>query len=282
MRVRAVILAAALMLAPLGARAADLVVWWEEGFYPEEDEAVRGDDRRVRAEDRQDRSSSSFIPQDELPAKLQAALEAGRTARLRVRPATTDLLPAVGAGGPARRAVSGPRPAHRAVRHGRPGPRHAAQRAHRAQRGLYALPMGRYTQPRPRLEEPARAAPASRSPTSPRSGSRSGPSGATRFSRPSARRYSTGNTCTLAQAAEGEDAGEYEKRRRGQDEHPAEGRDDPAQHVIGDRGDTVAVEHSPQDECQGYRGGRAEDPGVDPGLPRLAAASLARRAVGRS
>ena len=41
MRVRAVLLAAALVLAPLGARAADLVVWWEEGFNPEEDQAVR-------------------------------------------------------------------------------------------------------------------------------------------------------------------------------------------------------------------------------------------------
>jgi hypothetical protein len=28
-------------LAPLGARAADLVVWWDEGYYAEEDEAVR-------------------------------------------------------------------------------------------------------------------------------------------------------------------------------------------------------------------------------------------------
>ena len=28
-------------MAPLGARAADLVVWWEKGFYPQEDEAVR-------------------------------------------------------------------------------------------------------------------------------------------------------------------------------------------------------------------------------------------------
>ncbi len=34
MRVRAVLLAAMLMLVPLGARAADLVVWWEEGFNP--------------------------------------------------------------------------------------------------------------------------------------------------------------------------------------------------------------------------------------------------------
>ena len=34
MRVRAILLAAALVLAPLGARAADLVVWWEEGLLP--------------------------------------------------------------------------------------------------------------------------------------------------------------------------------------------------------------------------------------------------------
>jgi multiple sugar transport system substrate-binding protein len=33
-------LATALVIAPLGAQAADLVVWWEEGFYPQADEAV--------------------------------------------------------------------------------------------------------------------------------------------------------------------------------------------------------------------------------------------------
>ena len=27
-------------MAPLGAQAADLVVWWEEGYYAQEDEAV--------------------------------------------------------------------------------------------------------------------------------------------------------------------------------------------------------------------------------------------------
>jgi ABC-type glycerol-3-phosphate transport system substrate-binding protein len=41
MRVRAVLLAAALALAPLDVRAADLVVWWEKGWNPEEDQAVR-------------------------------------------------------------------------------------------------------------------------------------------------------------------------------------------------------------------------------------------------
>jgi ABC-type glycerol-3-phosphate transport system substrate-binding protein len=38
---RAVILALALVLAPLGAKAADLVVWWEKGQAAEEDQAVR-------------------------------------------------------------------------------------------------------------------------------------------------------------------------------------------------------------------------------------------------
>ena len=32
MRAWTVVLAVALVLAPLGARAADLVVWWEQGF----------------------------------------------------------------------------------------------------------------------------------------------------------------------------------------------------------------------------------------------------------
>ena len=41
MRVRTILLAAALVLAPLGARAADLVVWWEDEFAPGENDAVR-------------------------------------------------------------------------------------------------------------------------------------------------------------------------------------------------------------------------------------------------
>ena len=40
MRARAVVLAIAILLAPLGAGAADLVVWWEKGYYGAEIEAV--------------------------------------------------------------------------------------------------------------------------------------------------------------------------------------------------------------------------------------------------
>jgi spermidine/putrescine-binding protein len=34
-------MAAALVVAPVGAEAADLVVWWEKGYYDQEDPAVR-------------------------------------------------------------------------------------------------------------------------------------------------------------------------------------------------------------------------------------------------
>ena len=37
---RTLVLAAALAIAPPGARAADLVVWWDKGYYAQEDEAV--------------------------------------------------------------------------------------------------------------------------------------------------------------------------------------------------------------------------------------------------
>jgi hypothetical protein len=40
MRAGAVVLAVAIVLASLGARAADLVVWWEKGHYAQADEAV--------------------------------------------------------------------------------------------------------------------------------------------------------------------------------------------------------------------------------------------------
>jgi hypothetical protein len=40
MRRQVIVLGATLLMSPLGARAADLVVWWEQGFYPQADEAV--------------------------------------------------------------------------------------------------------------------------------------------------------------------------------------------------------------------------------------------------
>jgi multiple sugar transport system substrate-binding protein len=76
MRGRAVVLAAAILTAPLGAQAADLVVWWDEGYYAEESEAIaeviaafeQGSGKQVEL---------VLYPQDELPYKIEAALAAG-------------------------------------------------------------------------------------------------------------------------------------------------------------------------------------------------------------
>ena len=77
MRARAVVLALALALAPLGARAADLVVWWEKGFYPKEDAAVR---EIVTAFEQETGKQVELVQpaQDEVFDKVQAALAAGR------------------------------------------------------------------------------------------------------------------------------------------------------------------------------------------------------------
>jgi multiple sugar transport system substrate-binding protein len=79
MRVRAVALAVALVLAPLGVRAADLVVWWEKGSYPEEDAAVR---ETVAAFERKTGKRVELVldTQERLSGALADALEAGRGA----------------------------------------------------------------------------------------------------------------------------------------------------------------------------------------------------------
>ena len=77
MRSRTVVLAAMLAIAPFGAGAADLVVWWEQGFYPQEDEALA----EVVAAFEQSSGKHVeliLIPQAELPPHIEAALEAGR------------------------------------------------------------------------------------------------------------------------------------------------------------------------------------------------------------
>src|SRR4029453_3840004 len=69
--------AVALVLAPLGAKAADLVVWWEKGFYPQEDEAVR---EIIAAFEQKTGKQIELVLQllEELPNHIQQALEAGR------------------------------------------------------------------------------------------------------------------------------------------------------------------------------------------------------------
>jgi multiple sugar transport system substrate-binding protein len=77
MRARAVVLAVAIVLAPLGARAADLVVWWEKGQAAEEDKAVR---EIVAAFEQQTGKQVELVlgVQEELVADLVATLKAGR------------------------------------------------------------------------------------------------------------------------------------------------------------------------------------------------------------
>jgi multiple sugar transport system substrate-binding protein len=76
MQIRILLVAVALVIAPFGAQAADLVVWWEKGYYSEEDEAVReiiaafehGTGAHVEL---------TLVDQGELPGKIAVALEGG-------------------------------------------------------------------------------------------------------------------------------------------------------------------------------------------------------------
>ena len=79
MRARAVVLALAIVLAPLGARAADLVVWWEKGFYAQEDEAVK---EIIAAFEQGSGKQVELVlhPQAGTWPQIKAALEAGPTA----------------------------------------------------------------------------------------------------------------------------------------------------------------------------------------------------------
>jgi multiple sugar transport system substrate-binding protein len=65
---------AALMIPPLSADAADLVVWWEQGFYPQEDEAVA----EIIAAFEQETGKNVELVQpayEEVPNRIQAALQ---------------------------------------------------------------------------------------------------------------------------------------------------------------------------------------------------------------
>jgi multiple sugar transport system substrate-binding protein len=76
MQMKAAVLATALLLAPFGARAADLVVWWDEGYYAQEDEAVREIIAAFEKETGK-RAELAFYPQAEVQERIDAALEAG-------------------------------------------------------------------------------------------------------------------------------------------------------------------------------------------------------------
>jgi multiple sugar transport system substrate-binding protein len=76
MRGRTAVLAAMLVMAPLGARAADLVVWWQDDFHPQENEAVA----EIIAAFEQETGKEVELVQPargEIIEKAQASLEAG-------------------------------------------------------------------------------------------------------------------------------------------------------------------------------------------------------------
>jgi multiple sugar transport system substrate-binding protein len=75
-RRQVIALAGTLILAPLGTNAADLVVWWEKGFYPQEDEAVA--EIVAAFEQETGKQVELVLPeQDELLHKAQDAIIAG-------------------------------------------------------------------------------------------------------------------------------------------------------------------------------------------------------------
>ena len=69
-------LAAAIILTPLGAKAADLVVWWDEGYHAEEHDPVR---EIVAAFEHKTGKQVELVfhPEAEHPEAIEAALEAG-------------------------------------------------------------------------------------------------------------------------------------------------------------------------------------------------------------
>jgi multiple sugar transport system substrate-binding protein len=77
MRARAVVLALAIVLAPPGGRAADLVVWWDKGQYAQEDEALR---EIIAAFEQKTRKQVelAFHSQEELPDKIVGTFATGR------------------------------------------------------------------------------------------------------------------------------------------------------------------------------------------------------------
>jgi multiple sugar transport system substrate-binding protein len=76
MRARAVVLAVAIGLAPLGARAADLVVWWERTPYAQGNEAVR---EIVAAFEQQTGKQVELVQleEGEVTEQVESALQAG-------------------------------------------------------------------------------------------------------------------------------------------------------------------------------------------------------------
>ena len=152
LRVRAVVLASALILAPFGAWGADLVVWWDKGFYPQEDEAVR---EIIAAFEQKTGKQVELVQvaQIEMFQKAQAALEAGQPPDFLFGATSERCGRPVGLQGPACRSRGRPRPGPGPVRRRHDRSVHPARRQHRPTQSLCASD-GPVFQPRPCLEQP--------------------------------------------------------------------------------------------------------------------------------
>ncbi len=145
----------ALVMAPLGAQAADLVVWWEEGFNPEEDAAVR----EIIAAFEQETGKQVELEQpsqNDIEAKVVAAVAAGQPPDFLFGYEYGLLLRPMGRGGPPRRPLGGDRAVRKPVRPD--ALRYATLLdATTGRRALYALPMAFATNTCPRLAQSPRA-----------------------------------------------------------------------------------------------------------------------------
>jgi ABC-type glycerol-3-phosphate transport system substrate-binding protein len=184
--VRAVSLAAVLILmAPFGAKSADLVVWWDQGAYAQEDEALK---EIVAAFEQKTgkRVELTLYSLDQLPDKIVAALESGRPPdfaygmwlntyipRWALEDRLVDLMDTVGSFS----SMFDPAQLNRAT----------LRDAKTGQRALYGLPIGQIMNHIHVWKSLLLQAGVSHSKTSPRSGMRSGRSGATGCSRRCAR-----------------------------------------------------------------------------------------------
>ncbi len=188
MRRNAVVLALVLGLAPFGAKGADLVVWWNQGFYPQADEAVR---EIVAAFEQETGKQVELVQptEDEIMKQAASALEAGappdflfgaRIETSAARWAYDDRLVDLGGVlGPVLDLFDADTIEVSTLLDGKTG-----------RRGLYALPMGRISNHvhvwNSLLERAGFTSPTSRA-----SGRRSGRSGAIACSRRYARRSAT-------------------------------------------------------------------------------------------
>ena len=141
MRGQAIVLAAALLLAPLGAQVADLVEWWQKGYYAKR---TRRSKKRSPPSSREAATGRDTFVEDELPGKIAAALEAGQPPdfahglsgllcrKMGLRRATARSLRRCG-------------PLFRSLRSGRPQPGSLLLDAKTGQKALYGLPIGRST-----------------------------------------------------------------------------------------------------------------------------------------